>query len=73
MEPNPHDHDRTRYTGPEHAKCNRTEGARRGNSHRMNRTVGPKDRKGGKKPTGDAPVKEPQLAPLAEAGVKHRD
>ena len=22
---------------------------------------------------GDAPVKEPQLAPLAESGVKHRD
>jgi len=22
---------------------------------------------------GDAPVKEPQLAPLAQGGIKHRD
>ena len=33
-----HTPDRQAYTGPEHARCNRTEGARRGNRQRQARS-----------------------------------
>lgn len=36
-----HDHDRTRYQGPEHARCNRAAGARKGNAGRRRKPSGP--------------------------------